>query len=315
MERDQELAERFEEHRGRLRAPAYRMLGSLDDADDAVQETWLRLVRVDTLAPDNLAGRLRTVLSRVCLDMLRARRSRREELVGAHVPDVPVRPAAGSDPEAEALLAEAVGGALLVVLDTLSPAERVAFVLHDMFAVPFGDIAAVVGRSTPTAKKLAGRARHKVDGGPAADATRLARDRGVVEAFLAASRSGDLEAVLAVLAPDVVRRADRAALGPGRPGRVEGAAAVGREIASFGAAARHAEPVLVGGRVGLVVAPLGRLRMAITLTVADERVASYELVADPVRLARTRFAVLPGESLTHDRPADRSSGATPAPAG
>ncbi|AOR32310.1 RNA polymerase subunit sigma-70 [Streptomyces fodineus] len=310
MERDQELADRFEQHRGRLRGLAYRMLGSLDETDDAVQETWLRLERVDALAVDNLAGWLRTVLSRVCLDMLRARRSRREDLVGATVPDGPPRPAGGPDPEAEALLAEAVGGALLVVLDTLSPDERVAFVLHDMFAVPFGEIAAIVGRTTATTKKLASRARHKVDGGPVADAARLARNRRVVEAFLAASRSGDLDTVLTVLAPDVVRRADRAALGPGRPERVEGAATVSREIAHFGAAARHAELALVDGSVGLVIAPLGRLRTVVRLTITDDRVTAYELVADPARLARTHLAVLPDGPLTHDEPV-----AMPAPAG
>ncbi|MFG2957710.1 sigma-70 family RNA polymerase sigma factor [Streptomyces sp. NPDC048291] len=311
----QDLANRFEQHRGRLRGLAYRMLGSLDETEDAVQETWLRLGRVDALAVDNLAGWLRTVLSRVCLDMLRARRTRREQLVGVSLPDGPPRPAGGPDPEAEALLAEAVGGALLVVLDTLGPDERVAFVLHDMFAVPFGDIAVIVGRSTATTKKLASRARHKVGGGPVADAARLARNRRVVEAFLAASRSGDLQAVLNVLAPDVVRRADRAVLGPGRPERAEGADTVGREIAHFGAAARHAEPALVDGAVGLVIAPLGRLHTVVTLTIADDRVAAYELVADPARLARTRIAVLPGALLGHDRPTARSSQAMAGPAG
>ncbi|MEU9340167.1 hypothetical protein AB0D74_02935 [Streptomyces sp. NPDC048278] len=196
------------------------------------------------------------------------------------------------------------------------PDARVAFVLHDMFAVPFGDIAVIVGRTTATTKKLASRARHKAGGGPVADAAGPARNRGVVEAFLAASRSGDLDAVLNVLAPDVVRRADRTVLGPGRPERAEGADTVGREIAHFGAAAaRHAEPALVDRAVGLVIAPLGRLHTVVTLTIADDRVAASELVADPARPARTRIAVLPGALLGPDRPTVRSSEAVAGPAG
>ncbi|MEU9412185.1 hypothetical protein AB0E08_41730 [Streptomyces sp. NPDC048281] len=197
----------------------------------------------------------------------------------------------------------------------LGPDERVAFVLHDMFAVPFGDIAVIVGRTTATTKTLASPARHKAGGGPVADAARPARNRGVVEAFLAASRSGDLDAVLNVLAPDVVRRADRTVLGPGRPERAEVADTVGREIAHFGAVARHAEPALVDRAVGLVIAPLGRLHTVVTLTIADDRVAAYELVADPARPARTRIAVLPGALLGPDRPTVRSSETVAGPAG
>jgi RNA polymerase sigma-70 factor (ECF subfamily) len=270
------------------------MLGSLSEADDAVQEAWLRLGRVDAGDVRNLGGWLRTVLSRVCLDMLRARASRREELAGARPPDdgAGAGPDRGVDPEREAELVDSVGRALLVVLGTLAPAERVAFVLHDMFAVPFDEIAPVVGRSTVAAKKLASRARQRVRGTPAVPAGDLARHRRVVEAFLAASRAGDIEAVLAVLAPDAVRRADPAVLPPGRAPEVRGARAVAEEVAVFGHNARFAEPALVDGEVGAVVAPHGRLLLALVVTVEGERVAGYEVVADPARLRGLELAVL-----------------------
>jgi RNA polymerase sigma factor (sigma-70 family) len=287
---DAGLADRFESHRDHLRTVAYRMLGSVSEAEDAVQEAWLRLVRVDAEGVENLAGWLTTVVSRVCLDMLRSRESRREQLVGHQVPDG--IPALGSDPEQEALLVETVGRALLVVLDRLGPAERVAFVLHDLFAVPFDEIAPIVDRSTVTTKKLASRARHKVRGVPTVPGAELVRQRHVIEAFLAASRAGDVDAVLAVLAPDVVRRASRSALPEGRPTEVRGARAVAEEIAVFGRNARFAEPVLLDGTVGVVVAPGGRLRLALTVRVEGERVAEYELIADPARLRQLDLAVL-----------------------
>ncbi|MFI0369744.1 sigma-70 family RNA polymerase sigma factor [Actinomadura sp. 1N219] len=282
------LAERFEAHRGRLRAVAYRMLGSAAEADDAVQEAWLRLSRTDPAGIDNLEAWLRTVVSRLCLDMLRARTARREEPYGWQPPVQ----AGDGDPEREAELLDQVGRAMLVVLDTLGPNERVAFVLHDVFAVPFEEIAAIVGRTPAAAKKLASRARRRVRGAAAVPAAELARQRRVVEAFLAAARGGDLDALLAVLAPDVVRRADAAVLPPGRDPVVRGADAVAREIELFGRRARHAEPALVDGRAGAVVAPHGRLLLAMAITVRDGRVAEYELIADPGRLRRLDLAVL-----------------------
>lgn len=291
MEHD-ELAARFEDHRARLRDVAYRMLGSPSEAEDAVQETWLRLARVDAADVANLGGWLTTVVSRICLDMLRARGSRHEEPVGD---DVAERPdlAAHADPEREALLVDSVGRALLVVLDRLAPAERVAFVLHDLFAVPFREIAPVVGRSTVTTKKLASRARRKVRGGDTPPGADLARHRSLVEAFLAAARAGDVDRVLAVLAPDVLRRADRAAIPGDRPAEARGAGTVAREIAAFGRAARFAAPAYVDGEVGLVVAPYGRLRLAVAVTFAGDRIAAYELIADPARLEQLEITVLP----------------------
>ena len=280
-----DLADRFEEHRGHLRAVAHRMLGSLPEAEDAVQETWLRLCRVDADGLDNLAAWLRTVVSRVCLDVLRHRRARREDTVD-QVPDL----AADDDPEAEAVLADSIGRALLVVLDTLGPAERVAFVLHDAFAVPFERIAPIVGRSTATTKKLASRARHKVRGTTALPGAELARHRHVVEAFLAAARAGDFDALLTVLDPDVVRRADPAVLPPGAAAEVRGAHAVAAETVVLTSNARHAEPALVDGRVGIVVAPRGRLRLVLTVTVKGDRIATYDVIADRSSLRQLAIA-------------------------
>jgi len=304
-EAEQELlARRFEAERGRLRALAHRMLGSRSEADDAVQETWLRLGRVDARDVENLAGWLTTVVSRICLDMLRSRASRREEPVAQEElaeraedrrgrDAGAVAEAGGADhPEEEILLADSVGRALLVVLDTLAPAERVAFVLHDMFAVPFDRIAPVLERSPGTTKKLASRARGKLRGRPAVAGPELARQRRVVDAFLAASRAGDLEALLALLAPDVARSADPAALPAGAPTRVRGADRVARETVGFGTRSRYAEPALVDGAVGVVVAPRGRLTLALTVTVADGRITAYDVVADPARLSRLDLAVL-----------------------
>ncbi|CCH31111.1 sigma-70 family RNA polymerase sigma factor [Actinosynnema sp. NPDC047251] len=281
-----ELAELFETHRARLRAVAYRMLGSSAEAEDAVQETWLRLSRVDADEVDNLAAWLRTVVSRVCLDVLRARRSRPEVPVG-QVPDRP----SDADPEQELLLAESVGRALLVVLDALAPAERVAFVLHDLFAVPFDEIAPIVGRTTVTAKKLASRARQRVRGTPRLPEAEVVGHRRVVEAFLAAARTGDLAGLLAVLAPDVVRVADPATVPPGTPVVVRGAHVVAEEAVVLAAKSRYASPALVDGAVGAVVAPFGRLVLALAIDVVDGRVARFEVIADPRRLARLEIAV------------------------
>jgi len=283
-----ELAERFEAERGRLRAVAHRMLGSLAEADDAVQETWLRLSRAGGDDIDNLAAWLTTVVSRICLDLLRTRASRREDPYGDGLPE----PGAGELPEDEAVLADSVGLALLVVLETLGPAERVAFVLHDLFAVPFDRIAAVLDRSLPAAKKLASRARHKVRGTPVVPGTELDRHREVVEAFLAAARGGDLGALLDVLAPDVVRHAEPAALPPGVPAELRGAQAVAEGTVLLRARTRFAALALVDGDVGIVVAPGGRLLLALRVTVEGERVAVYEVIADRERLRGVEVAVL-----------------------
>ncbi|WP_329398455.1 sigma-70 family RNA polymerase sigma factor [Streptomyces lydicus] len=294
MDEQQGLAARFEAQRSRLRAVAYRMLGSPTEAEDAVQETWLRLARTDDARVDNLPAWLTTVVSRVCLDMLRARTARREELTGQELPERAPDAADGSDPEHEAFLVDAVGRALLVVLDTLAPAERVAFVLHDLFAVPFDRIAPIVERTPVTTKKLASRARHKVRGTPAVPAAELTRQRRVVEAFLAAARGGDLGELLAVLAPDVVRRVDPAVLRAGGAAELRGARAVAEETVLLARNARFAAPALVDGTVGLVVAPHGRLLFALTVTTEDGRVTAYDVIADPARLRGLDLAVLDG---------------------
>ncbi|MEI5099446.1 sigma-70 family RNA polymerase sigma factor [Streptomyces sp. PmtG] len=292
MDEQHDLAERFESHRGHLRAVAHRMLGSLAEADDAVQETWLRLSRSDVSDVVNLPGWLTTVVSRVCLDTLRRRTSRREELLADESALDRAPGPLPPTPEDEAVLVESVGRALLVVLDRLGPAERVAFVLHDAFGVPFERIAAIVERSPVTAKKLASRARRKVHGVPAVPAAELARDRRVVEAFLSAARGGDLTALLAVLAPDVVRRADAAALPVGARTEIHGADAVARETVLLARNARAAAPALVDGRPGLVVAPRGRLLLALAVTVEADRVTAYEVIAAPSRLRALDLAVL-----------------------
>ncbi|MFE6751356.1 sigma-70 family RNA polymerase sigma factor [Kitasatospora purpeofusca] len=288
MDGREELAARFEAERGRLGAVARRMLGSTAEAEDAVQEAWLRLERVDAAELENLPGWLTTVVSRICLDALRARRT--EAVVVEEAVD---------GPEAEAELVEEVGRAMLVVLDRLGPAERVAFVLHDGFAVPFEQIGPIVGRNTAAAKKLASRARQRVRGtgkatGTASGASGPAR-RAVVEAFLAAARGGDLDALLAVLAPEVVRRADPAALPAGRPVLLRGAGAVARETRVIGRRARFAVPVLVDGEVCAAIAPDGRLRLLLRFEVADGRVAGFEVVADPGRLAALELSLPGGE--------------------
>jgi RNA polymerase sigma-70 factor (ECF subfamily) len=283
---DDWLAARFEENRGQLRAMAYRMLGSLSEADDAVQETWLRLSHADAHDVENLAAWLTTVSARVCLNMLRSRRSRREEPLS----DRMASRIAQVDPEQEALLADSVGLALLVVLDTLAPAERLAFVLHDMFAIPFDEIAPIVGQTPTAARQLASRARRRVHGAVPADPD-LARRREVVEAFLAASRKGDFDALLALLDPDVTARADAAAAAGGvREAR--GAQPVAKHALMFSSRTRFAQPALVNGAVGIVVAPNGRLTVVLTFLFRGEKITEIEILADPARLREFEIAII-----------------------
>jgi RNA polymerase sigma factor (sigma-70 family) len=283
------LAERFEANRTHLKAVAYRMLGSPSEADDAVQEAWLRLVRSDTSGVENMGGWLTTIVARVCLDMLRSRTSRREQPMDAGVPEPVVSHGAEGNPEEEAILADSVGIALLVVLETLTPAERLAFVLHDTFAVPFEEIAPIVGRSPAAARQLASRARRRVQGAtPVRDMDR-ARQRTVVDAFLAASRGGDFEALLALLDPDVVVRADRAAVEMGATKEVRGAAAV---AGTFAGRARVARPALVNGHVGAVWSQGGRPRVAFDFATMGGKVVAIDLIADPVRLGQLGLMVL-----------------------
>lgn len=283
-------ARRFEAERDRLRAVAYRLLGSAAEAEDAVQESWLRLASADTDAIENLSAWLTTVVSRICLDMLRARATRREDPLERVVE---LDDTTGVDPEAEAVLVDSVGRALLVVLATLGPDERVAFVLHDMFAVPFDRIGPLVDRSAATAKKLASRARRRVHGPAAVADPRRVRERRVVEAFLAAARSGDLDALVAVLAPDVVRTSDLAALRPGMAAEVRGADAVAEETVVLRLRARFAVAAWVDGAPGVVVAPGGRLLLALRMTFDGDRISGYDVVTDPARLRTLEVAVLP----------------------
>jgi RNA polymerase sigma-70 factor, ECF subfamily len=286
------LAQHFEANRSRLRAVAYRMLGSVSEADDAVQESWLRLSRSDTGEVKNLGAWLTTVVARVSLDMLRSRRSRREERLGPHVPEPIVSREDGADPEQEALLADSVGLALLVVLEKLAPAERLAFVLHDMFAVPFDEIGAIVDRSPAAARQLASRARRRVQGAAPAFDVDLARQREVVDAFLAAAREGDFEALVAVLDPEIVLRVDGGAARPSR--EVHGARAVAEQAFAFARLAGFARPALVNGAAGFVVAPRGRPTAVAGFTVSGGRIIEIDLLADPARLRELDLAVLDG---------------------
>ena len=285
-----QLAEQFEAKRSHLRAVAYRMLGSLPEAEDAVQESWLRLSRADTSAVENVGGWLTTVVARVCLDMLRSRKSRREEPLDVQVPEPAASRAESVDAEHEMVLADSVGLALLVVLETLAPAERLAFVLHDMFALSFDEIAPIVDRSPAAARQLASRARRRVQGASTVPDANLTRQREIVDAFLAASRGGDFDALLAVLDPDVVLRSDAAARRPGVPAELRGA----REVASRAVkgGARAARPVLVNGAVGVVVAPRGRLMMVLRFTIAGDRIVEIEAIADADRLRGLELSVM-----------------------
>jgi RNA polymerase sigma factor (sigma-70 family) len=301
------LAAAFEEQRDHLRAVAYRLLGSMSDADDAVQDTWLRLTGADASEVKNLGGWLTTIVARVSLNMLRSRRHRHEEPVGDSWPgaaETAARAGAAGgpgpvgrvgDPEDEAVLADSVGLALLVVLDTLTPAERLAFVLHDMFAMPCTEVAAVLGRSTDATRQLASRARRRVRGASSPDrAADLARQREVAAAFLAASRGGDFSALVALLDSDVVLTADAAAAPSGRPAQLRGAQTVARGAVMASGLAGHSQLALVDGSVGIVSAPAGRLQVVLALTVsAERRITAIEVIADPDRLRRLRLALLP----------------------
>jgi RNA polymerase sigma factor (sigma-70 family) len=289
------LAERFEAHRTRLRAAAYRMLGSLSEADDAVQDAWLRFCRTNARGVDNLGGWLTTMVARACLDILRSRYARREEPLDADVrlPEPVVSRADEIDPEHEALLADSVGLALLVVLDTLTPAERVAFVLHDTFAVPFEEIAVIVGRSPAAARQLASRARRRVRRAATVPDADLGRQRAVVDAFLGASRGEGFEALIAVLDPDVVLRADRAAAPAGAPREIRGARKVAQLALTYSRQrGRVAHPALVNGAAGAVVAVRRQPVAIMGFTVRDDKIIEIDVVADPSRLQALDLAGL-----------------------
>lgn len=286
MDEQKFLAERFEANRPHLRRVAYRMLGSSAEAEDAVQEAWLRLSRSDTSGVDNLGGWLTTVTARICLDMLRSRKMRREEALDDPAPAG--KAPGGFEPELEAQLADSVGLAMLVVLQALTPAERVAFVLHDMFDISFDEIASVVGRTPEATRQLASRARRRVQGAPAVPEGELARQRSVVDAFLAASRDGDFEGLLTLLDPDVVLRADATAVALGDTAETRGATPVAQ---FFKGRAQLARTALVNGRVGVVVAPKGRLLLVLLPVVVGGRIIEIDVVADPARLAALELGV------------------------
>jgi RNA polymerase sigma factor (sigma-70 family) len=286
------LAQQFEEHRSHLRAVAYKMLGSLSEADDAVQEGWLRLSRSDTSDVENLRAWLTTVVARVCLNVLRSRRTRREEPLDVHVPDPVVSRDDGTQPEHEALLADSVGLALLVVLETLTPAERLAFVLHDMFGVPFEEIAGLVDRSPAAARQLASRARRRVQGAAPVPDADVADQRRVVDAFFAAARDGDFEALVAVLHPDVVSRSDGGALRPDASAIVRGAREVAGRALTYARLSPFVRPALVNGAAGVVVAPDGQPFAVMGFTVVDGKIVEIDSITDPARLGELDLAVL-----------------------
>ncbi|MEY2229432.1 sigma-70 family RNA polymerase sigma factor [Streptomyces sp. BF23-19] len=286
------MTERFEEHRSHLRAVSYRMLGSLAEADDAVQEAWLRLDRSDVSEVENLGGWLTTVVSRVCLNMLRSRESRREDPIDAYPADPAVDRADTVDPEQEALLADSVGLALLVVLDQLAPAERLAFVLHDLFAVPFDEIAPMIEKSPAATRQLASRARRRVKGAPLVPEADLTRQRRVVDAFLAATRGGNFDALVTLLHPDVVLRADKAVVPTAAPILLRGAVTVATSAMAAMQRARATAPALVDGVVGLAMAPLGRLFLVLGFTIEDGLITEIDIVAEPERLGALELAAL-----------------------
>ena len=290
MDERQWLTQRFEQHRSRLRAVAYRILGSLSEAEDAVQETWLRLTRADASQVENLGGWLTTIVARVSLNMLRARQRRPEEPLGPSVQEPVIETAEGTDPEHEALLADSVGLALLVVLETLTPAERLAYVLHDMFDMPFDEIAPIVERSPQAARQLASRARRRVRGADTVPDADLTTQQEVVDAFLAAAREGDFRTLVAVLDPEVVLRADRPAVIAGAATGVRGAREVARRAIEAGA--RDARPALVDGAVGVVVAPRGRLLMVLRFGVRDGKIVEIDATAGPARLRQLDLTLL-----------------------
>ncbi len=276
------LAEKFEENRGHLKAVAYRMLGSAGEADDAVQESWLRLSRSDASAIDNLGGWLTTVVARVCLDMLRSRTSRREESLSKKI-----------DPEQEAVMADSVGLALLVVLDRLDPAERLAFVLHDLFGSSFDEIAEVVGRTPEATRQLASRARRRVQGAPPTPGQELSRQRKIVDAFIAALRTADFDALVALLDPELTVRLDEASAVPGAPRESRGAAAWAKEGIKAARGAKFARPVLVDGNVGIVVAPGGRLFRILRFTFDNDKIAAIEVIGDKTTIESLDLSVAP----------------------
>jgi RNA polymerase sigma factor (sigma-70 family) len=286
MDENDWLAARFEGSRPRLRAVAYRMLGSLSEAEDAVQEAWIHAAGDGAGDVANLEGWLTTIVARVCLDMLRSRKSRREEPLAVD------EAAAAAGPEQEAVLADSVGLAMLVVLDTLAPAERVAFVLHDMFGLPFGEISAVTGRSPTATRQLASRARRRVRGTAAVPGTRLARQRELAAAYLAAARGGDLAALLSILDPEVVIHADAGSVPSGVPVTIRGAAVVAHGAAAATGRARYGGLALVNGSPGIIMAPSGRLVLVLAFTFGDDTITQIEVISDPDRLAQLDLAVL-----------------------
>jgi RNA polymerase sigma factor (sigma-70 family) len=293
MDENEWLADRFDEYRPHLRAVAYRMLGSLTDADDAVQDTWLRVSRADVSEVNNLGGWLTTIVARICLNMLRTRKARREQSLDGHVPDPLISPEGAPQPEEEALLADSVSLALLVVLDTLAPAERLAFVLHDMFQLPFSEIAPMVGRSPEAARQLASRARHRVKGAeiPTADAD-IARQRHVVDAFFRAARGGDFDTLVTLLDPDVVLRSDFGMRRPGAPKITRGAADVARQALLGALPGAELHPALVNGAAGVVITVHGRPHAILGFTVAHDKIIEIDAIADPDRVRRIAAAVL-----------------------
>ncbi|MEX0667750.1 MAG: RNA polymerase sigma factor SigJ [Acidimicrobiia bacterium] len=296
MDENEWLADRFEEHRAHLRAVAYRMLGSLNEADDAVQDTWLRVSRAGASEVENLGGWLTTIVARVCLNTLRSRNVRREDSFGVHLPDPVISPEGALQPEEEAVLADSVGLALLVVLDTLSPAERLAFVLHDMFKLPFEEIAPMVGRSPAAARQLASRARRRVKGAeiPAPDPD-LARQRKVVDAFFLAARGGDIDALVAVLDPDVVLRSDAGVKRPAASGVFRGAAAVAGQALKGAIPRALVRPALVNGAAGAVITVGGRPFAVMGFTVSEGKIVEIDAIADPERVRRIAAAILGDE--------------------
>jgi RNA polymerase sigma factor (sigma-70 family) len=293
------LAEKFEENRHHLKGVAYRMLGSAGEADDAVQEAWLRLSRSDADSIENFGGWLTTVVARVCLDMLRSRNSRREESLSATMPDSALNSPQSTiasktiDPEQEAVLADSVGLALLVVLDRLDPAERLAFVLHDLFGSSFDEIAEVVGRTPEATRQLASRARRRVQGAPPTPGAELAQQRKLVDRFIAALRAADFDALVSLLDPDVAVHVDEASLTPGVSREARGAAAWAKQAITAARGARFANPVLVEGNVGVVVAPKGRLFRVLRFTFANDKIAAIEVIGDPQVIGSLELSIAP----------------------
>ena len=292
MSKSEQLTNLFEESRGHLRSVAYRMLGSLAEAEDAVQEAWFRLNRSDLSEIDNVKGWLTTVVARLCLDMLRSRKSRKEEQITEAESSIPVTHSKQIDPEEETLMADSVGLALLVVLETLEPAERLAFVLHEMFDVPFEEIARITGRSPAAARQLASRARRRVRGAPQVPAAELNTQRGIVKTFLTALRNGDFNALLSVLDPNLVVRADAAVVAPGGMSEVHGAENWAKQAVAFSRMAKFIQAAMVDGQAGIVMAPKGRLARVLTFKITDGRITEIEVIGDAQALAQMELAVL-----------------------